>query len=201
VVAPDTDFYLSATFGVGPFLWTVGAGITMLGQSTGGRTAFFHTSPEFCGTVDITVSDICDGSDTLGVRSTEGSWVAVDANSYNRCSPPGAPFSLANDLGGGQALSSPRRGYMVLTYMLGTQFTTEGCRSDLLEGPTSCPMGTEIITGRVAAACIYNPGGCAGDPLFDEGCCRAHASSDCTSSDYGYIALAEIVQILYHWEC
>lgn len=96
VVGPETDFAMDVSGGVAPYLWMASGGIELLGWNETGTRGFFRTgsNDEFCvGTV--TVSDQCGRSASCTVRNGRtGSWVGMDADEYDPCNPPGAPFDF-----------------------------------------------------------------------------------------------------------
>lgn len=189
IVAPDTDFHLSAAYGIGPFLWTVGGSVTMTGQSSDGRTAFFRTPPDFCGTgtmtdqgaSDITVTDMCNTSATTTVRSTDGRWIMI-GNDW--CQPPGAPFPQ----GSAPGVSAVRGGYYAIT-SLSLHGSTGSCSGD---EHLQCPMGNIITQDASLEAYCQGIGG-----IYAGGCCVK-------DSGLGYIeffATTQLLTALYKWSC
>lgn len=74
VAAPDSEFTVEASPGVEPYDWQGEGGLILEGTSEGTRRAHFRTADDFCGTGFVTVTDACDTTAVLPVRSTEGMW-------------------------------------------------------------------------------------------------------------------------------
>ncbi len=190
IASPEAYISVSAAGGMLPYEWSSG-NLTLI--DSGGNWATFLAPADFCGMSEIMVSDSCNNSDEVPVKSTVGHWEQVF--DYNPCDPPGSGYDLESaQLGFAVSSDGEYRAY-ILNITAGS-WSSEGCD----RGEMSCPVGHNKI-----AASIWPEAYCASygdDPgqytTFNAGCCVIVRDS---GAEDLFLPFSQVAVELYHWEC
>lgn len=197
VMLADSESLISLKVAtVGPYQWTAGGDLSWRHDETEGPSNVLISTPEFCGTEQISVNDGCGKSASAGIRSTTGKWELVPLGTYDPCNPPGAPFPPGPSLD----VSGVSNGYKCTRLRQQTIFNTIDC-IDKVVAPL-CPAGTVIITDNWASddCFLTDPSECGLNQYID-GCCRTSGSSNCESEFWIYSEYSARAQTLQKWVC
>ncbi len=182
----DAYVLVTATGGVLPYKWS-SSKLELI--SEGGNGAVFLCPSDFCGMANVSVTDECDDTDSVRVKSTAGHWELVP--DFNQCSPPGtytAPGGPPQFQYNNVVSNDGEWRVSIWNQMVGWKTT---CDSSL----TTCGKGNVIMEDSYFRDyCLSGP-----DTTYASYCCTKEVSSD--PPTYNYLIGSQSSTGLYRWEC
>lgn len=188
---PDTNFSVTVSGGAPGYMWTA-SGVTLLGWSADGATAYFRTGgrDEWC-MATITVSDTCgrDASMTI-MNAATGRWVGVTNPDPCElpCSPVAAVYFPDTNVNPVNVTTVPRCGHY----------------AEVRVGSGRCAsIGLEMVVGSSAHWRRHCSSWCVSDANkwceYKDGRCLAHRRSD--DVVYNQVEYTNTVTRLWRWVC
>ena len=202
IAAPAADLVVDASPGVEPYEWSGDGGLILEGTSEGTRRAHFRTTDDFCGTAYVRVTDACETTAVMPVRSTEGRW--EDVVLTGPCMElPGYVPGAADDDGPTDLCGSFSLPIMRTCgeWQVVVAYSSLGFFFSCPELPEGC--GRDYITlirglGRHPNRAICERYACAGQVTgYGGGCCTMQAGPGV----YQYATLYQQVLTARRWVC
>lgn len=207
-VRPESDFAVSVSGGLAPYMWIATGTLQVLGYSPDGQTLFVRTASIDSWCVEtVTVVDQCGREDSCDIyNAAAGSWREVPREEYDVCSPPGAPFALDYE-NVNYIYSKPSGGYRaVVAWTRQQQWERYGGSCTYRQNPDAwlnCATGNIIVRGSATGP--NRPGYCTGSSgnwrwvMVGPACCRYYNVNSSTSDLY--TSWWQYTQWLYRWYC
>ena len=207
-VRPESDFAVSVSGGLAPYMWIATGTLRVLGYSPDGQTLFVRTASIDSWCVEtVTVVDQCGREDSCDIyNAAAGSWREVPREEYDVCSPPGAPFALDYE-NATNIYSKASGGYRaVARWTSQQQWERYGGSCIYRQNPDAwfnCATGNIIVRGSATGP--NRPGYCTGSSgnwryvMVGPACCREYNVNSSTSDTY--TSWWQYTMWLYRWYC